>query len=164
VIEPGTFDVANSFFDQKKQASLHLLARVDRPKAPAKKGTPPTENAPRGDFTTDVLDLIKTAYGSDIDAAKLKSETKSHGRKSNTYKTLTFEVGPKEVKVFFFGEKASPDKVALIFDYPKTEAGSLSSRINLCLESFGVGEEARRAFAGIVDEESTEETAQPAVF
>lgn len=33
VVEPGKFDLENSFLDQSKQASLHVLARHKKPKA-----------------------------------------------------------------------------------------------------------------------------------
>ena len=51
VVEPGKFDLENSFIDQDKQESMHLLARVVRPKAPnAKKGAAQPEPTPRGKF------------------------------------------------------------------------------------------------------------------
>ena len=37
-VEPGKFDLENSFIDEAKQASLHVLARHKKPKAPPKKG------------------------------------------------------------------------------------------------------------------------------
>jgi len=157
VVEPGKFDIEDSFIDQQKQGGLHLLARVDLPKAPNKKAANPAASAPRGDFTADVLDFLKNVYGTDFDTSKLKTETKSHGGKSNSFKTMTLDLKAKQVKVYLFGEKSSPEKVALIFDYPKEERDSLSSKINLCLESFAVGEEAHRAYSGLVDEELGEE-------
>ena len=41
VVEPGKFDLENSFIDEAKQASLHVLARHKKPKAPPKKGAAP---------------------------------------------------------------------------------------------------------------------------
>ena len=81
VIEQGKFDVADSFIDQEKQASLHILARTNAPKpATPKKGPNPSDGmepaaptAARGDFTADVLDFIKGAYSTDIEASQLKS-------------------------------------------------------------------------------------------
>ncbi len=66
-VEEGKFDIATSFIGDP--ASLHVLARVEKPKgaAPKKKG-PNTTDTPatvRGDFTADVLDYIKGAYGTD---------------------------------------------------------------------------------------------------
>ena len=40
-VEPGKFDLENSFIDEAKQASLHVLARHKKPKAPPKKGPAP---------------------------------------------------------------------------------------------------------------------------
>src|SRR5689334_18325761 len=55
VLEPGKFDVAESFFSKDGQ-NLHVLARVKRPQNPAAKKTPtPDNSAVRGDFTSDVL-------------------------------------------------------------------------------------------------------------
>jgi hypothetical protein len=159
VVEAGKFDIEDTFIDQQKQASLHVLARVIVPKPPTKKGAHPAESTPRGEFTTDVLDLLKNVYGTDLDASKLKPDSKSHGRRTNSYKTVTLDLTAKEVKIYLFGDMNSPEKVALIFDYPKEEYKNLSTKIDLCLESFAVGEEARRAYSGVGDEETGEEGA-----
>ena len=44
-LEPGKFDVEASFIEPEKQ-SLHVLARVEQPKTPAKKGVPKARIAP----------------------------------------------------------------------------------------------------------------------
>ncbi len=44
-VEPGRFDVESSFIEPEKQ-SLHVLARVNRPKTPAKKGAAQARTAP----------------------------------------------------------------------------------------------------------------------
>ncbi len=152
VVEPGKYDVATTFFDDK--GSLHLLARVEKPKAaPTKKGpTPPADAVPRGEFTADVLELLKNAYAVD-EIPKIKSESK----KNNTFKTVDLNLANKLVKVYFFGEKNSPAQVALIFDYPKDDFKNLSSKIDLCLESFRTGEAAKRLYSG-QDEEGGEGT------
>jgi hypothetical protein len=147
-VEAGRFDIEDSFIDQQKQGALHLLARVDLPKAPTKKGAAPVASTPRGDFVADVLDDLKNVYGADLDRSKLKAESKSRGRKTNTFQSLTLDLTAKQVKVYLFADKSSPEKVALIFDYPKDEYKNLGSKIDLCLESFRVGAEADRAFAG----------------
>jgi hypothetical protein len=157
VDESGRFDVEDTFFDAQKQANLHVLARVNTPKAANKKSSKAAESAPRGDFTADVLDLVKNAYGTEVDASKLKSGSKSHGGRTNSFKTLTLDLTAKEVKVYLFGDKNSPEKVALIFDYPKEESRTLTPKIDLCLESFAVGGAASRAFSGGGDEALGEE-------
>src|SRR5262249_45827917 len=118
-----------------------------------KKAAGPAGTSTRGDFAADVLDLVKSVYGADFELSSLKTETKSHGRKANTFKSKTLPVAAKEVRVYLFGEKSSPEKVALIFDYPKDEYKTLSTKIDLCLESFRVGPEAIRAFSGGGEEE-----------
>jgi hypothetical protein len=157
-IEPNRFDAAKSFLDEKKQASLHLLARDNRPKPAAKKGAEPPPA--RGDFTSDVLDVVKSAYGVDIDAQQLKSESKQHGARKNDYKTKTMEANAKEVQVWIYGDKTSPAQVALIFEYPKDSKGNFSSAIGYCLQTLGVGKMAESLYAGR-DEVSGEEAAPP---
>jgi hypothetical protein len=151
-LEPGRFSPTDSFIDPDKQAGLHIVVRDNRPKAATKKGANPSQAAPapaaRGDFTADVLDLIKTAYSVDLDVSKLKSETRGHGRKQYPFKTATLDAGNKEVQVWIYGDKNTSAQVALIFDYPKESRGSLSSGIKYCLESFGVGREAESLYAG----------------
>jgi hypothetical protein len=164
-VEPGKFDVTDSFIDPDKQAGLHLVARDNRPKPATKKGANPSEAAQppaaRGDFIADVLDLLKTAYSVDVDAQRLKTESKGHGRRNTSYKTATLEAGNKEVQVWISGDKNSPAQVALIFDYPKESLKSLSSGIQLCLESFGVGREAESLYAGREEVAGEEGAAAP---
>jgi hypothetical protein len=165
VVEPNKYDVANSFIDSDKQAGLHILARDNKPKtATSKKGADPSKTAEpqavRGDFTADVLDLVKAALSLDIDAQQLKAESKAHGARKNDYKTKTLDANTKEVQVWIYGDKNSPEQVALIFDYPKESRNSLTSAINYCLQSFGVGRVAESLYAGR-DEFSGEEAAPP---
>jgi hypothetical protein len=152
VVEAGKFDIATSFIGDP--ASLHILGRVDKPKGPTpKKGPNPTAPPPtvRGDFTDDVLDFIKSAYGVDIEKSKLKPDPK----KGNNFKSTTLDLSAKEVQVYILGEKNNPAQVALIFDYPKEARNSLSSKLKYCLESFRVGDPAHRLYIG-QDEESGE--------
>jgi hypothetical protein len=149
VVEPGKFDLENSFIDQSKQASLHILARHKKPKAAApKKGPAPAAPAPQGDFTTEVIELVKVAYGADPEQLKFKPESKEHKGRKNSYKVAKLDLGTKAVEIYLYGEKNGPYNVALIFDYPKDQVNNLSPKIGLCLEAFAVGEAARRAYAG----------------
>jgi hypothetical protein len=154
-----------SFIDSDKQAGLHILVRDNRPKPAApKKGADPSKAEPqvaRGDFTPDVLDLVKSAYSVDVDTASLKADSKAHGARQNTFKTKTLDANTKEVQVWIYGDKNSPAQVALIFDYPKDAIQGLSSNINLCLESLGVGRVAESLYAGRGEELSGEEAAPP---
>jgi len=149
-LEPGRFDLENSFLEPDKQ-SLHILARVDRPKAAAKKDAPPQpEAAPRGDFNEEVVELVRNATGAEVDLSMLKQETKQGKGRSqgNSFQTLTIPMESKDMQVYLYGSKASPYKVALIFEYPKSEKNALSPKIGLCLENFAVGDQARQAFSG----------------
>ena len=150
-LEPGKFDVSESFFEKDKQ-NLHVLARIKRPKAAAsKKGPaqPEPAKAARGEFNADVVAVLNSVYGVEIDLAKAKEESK----RTNRFKRLTFEGNGKNVQLFLLGSKTSPYEVALVFEYPKSEQSSLISKIDLCLGSFAVGEKARRFFEGVVTEE-----------
>src|SRR3954468_11556281 len=100
VVEPGKFDVESSFIEQDKQ-SLHLLARVKRPKTPSKKAPTPAESTPRGDFNTDVVDLVKNVYGTDLEASQFKEEKMQKG--SNSYKAKTLDLGAKSVQIYLYG-------------------------------------------------------------
>ncbi|MGO9466138.1 MAG: hypothetical protein ACLQVF_18505 [Isosphaeraceae bacterium] len=159
VVEPGKFDLEQSFIDQQKQESMHLLARVVRPKAPTKKGAAPQpEPTPRGKFVDDVLELVKSVYGVDVETAQLKSESHTHGNHTNTYKGKIVDLTAKKVQIYFYGDEKAPYQVALIFEYPEASHASINPKIPLCLEAFAVGEAARHAFqgAGEFDEEGGE--------
>lgn len=149
VVEPGKFDAESTFIEPEKQ-SLHVLARVDRPKAAAKKAPGAAEAVPRGDFNADVLDLIRNVYGVDVNLSQFKEITKQ----KNTFKAHTLDLNAKKVEIYLYGSKTTPHKVALIFEYPKAAENTVSPKIGLCLESFATGEPARLAFAGGEVEES----------
>jgi hypothetical protein len=158
-IEPGKFDLENSFIEEAKKASLHVLARHKKPKAAApKKGPAAAEPPPRGDFTAEVIEVLKVAYGvDDLEQAKFKPESKKHKGRENSYKVAKLDLADKEVQVYLYGDKNGPYNVALIFDYPKAEVNSLSPKIGLSLEAFATGEAARRVFSGGSDAEGGEE-------
>ena len=165
-VEPGRFDVESSFIEPEKQ-SLHVLAWVERPKTPGKKGAPKVEPPPRGDFnafSTDAMELVKNVYGADVDLKKFKEEKKGE----NTYKHERLDLNARYVQIYLYGNKNDPYKVALIFEYPKAVDNSVYPKIGLCLESFAVGEKAKRAFAGGDTEEAGRvgagEEAPPPVF
>lgn len=152
VVEPGKFDLESSFIDQAKRASLHVLVRHKKPKPPTtKKGVAPAEVTQRGDFTAEVIELVKAAYGvEDVTPSKFKGMIKKHEGRENSYKELKLDLTTKEVLIDLYGtgDKNAPYNVALIFEYPKSEVNNLSPKIGLSLEAFRVGEAANRAFAG----------------
>lgn len=146
-IEPGKFDLEGSFIEDKKQTpSLHVLARIKKPKEQAKKKAAPTaaDTANRGEFNTDVLAIINAVYSTDLDLAKFKDVTE----KRNTFKHHTLDVNDRNVQIYLYGRKDDSHQVALIFEYPKAEQQALVSKIKLCLESFAVGNRARSLYAG----------------
>ena len=165
VVEPGRFDIADTFIDQNKGASLHILARSNKPKAKGaatKKGAGPPgpPNAPggaeeppptaaRGDFTADVLEFLRAAYSTDIDPSKIKPvDVNSHGRKGVSYKGVTLDLGEKQVKIYFHGEKSGPAQVAMIFEGSKDALKSISSQIDYSLNSLVLGPKATNFYNG----------------
>lgn len=153
-IEPGKFDLEGSFIEDKKQTpSLHVLARIKKPKdASKKKVATPADTATRGDFNVDVLAIVNAVYSSDLDLAKFKEVNE----KRNKFKHHTLEVNDKNVQIYLFGGKDDPHQVALIFEYPKSEQGTLVSKIKLCLESFAVGRRAQSNYSGGVTSDESE--------
>ncbi len=161
VVEPGKFDVESSFSEPEKQ-SLHILGRVKRPKSTTKKAAAQPET-PRGEFNSDVVELIKNVYGAELAVAEFKDETK----RNNTFKYKLLDLNAKNVQIYLYGGKNSPYEVALVFEYPKAEHNAVNPKIGLCLESFAVGDKAKRAFAGgeIEDMEGAgEEAPSPVAF
>jgi hypothetical protein len=168
VVEPGRFDVECSFIEPQKQSLLHVLGRVKRSKTPSKKAPTPAGTAPRGDFNrfcTEVVDLIKKVYGAELSLSEFKEDKKL----DNTFKHKLLDLKARNVQVYLYGSKNSLYEVALIFEYPKVEDNAVNPKIGLCLESFAVGEKAKRAFAGgETEDEGVEGTgegsSQPGVF
>lgn len=153
-LEAGRFDLENSFIEQDKQ-SLHILARVDRPKVATKKDAPPQPEPPaRGDFNEEVVELVRSHTGAEVELSQFKPETKQvKGRRlANNFLAKTLDRESTEMQIYLYGSKSTPYKVALIFEYPKAEKNSISSKIGLALENFLVGDPARQAFSGGQDE------------
>jgi hypothetical protein len=170
--EAGKFDLEASLLDTGKAAdapsaggeapksteapkqSLHIVARVKRPKNPAAKKKV-VEPANRREFATDVLALVNAAYAppAEVTLDKFKETTK----RFNGFKQYAFTVGEKYVQVYFYAPKkeavkTDPYEVALIFEYPSSEHNNLSGKIELSLEAFALGNKARSAFSGGVGE------------
>ncbi len=162
-VQAGLFDVERTFYEGSK-TFLHVLARVKTPKKAAAKGAPP-EAAPaaRGNFNTDVLGVLKGVFGEDDSLSVEKFKDDPH--RSNSYKRAIFATTangkPAEVQVYLF--KNEPYDVALIFVSDPAEKAALASKINLCLESFAVGNKARSKFSGSASEEEAADGASPGV-
>ena len=168
VLEPGKFDIENSFIDEKNGTSLHVLARIKKPKgAPTKKTEAPGEApAPRGKFLDDVVDVLKAAYNIELTPAEFKPESFGHDKRDNAYKIRKVTVGMKQVEVYVFTEANGVHEVALIFDYPneqdkeKDKTTYMSPKIRRCLECLAVSDRARSAYNGVTDLDGGE-TAAP---
>ena len=90
-VEPGRFDIENSFLDEKKGTSLHVLPRVKKPKPTSPKKGPGTgaaapEPAARGKFLDDVVEVVKAAYSIELAPGDLKPEQHKHLQRANEYK------------------------------------------------------------------------------
>lgn len=172
-VEPGKFNISDSFINTETQVSMHVLALTPEKAAAAKKGAPkpaeagegaeapPATTANPANFTTDVIDFIKATYSTDFDASKLKTiEPTSFAGKSVTYKGAKIEAGEKELQVYFHGDKNGPAQVALIFEGTKDALNKISTRINYSLNSLRVGPRAAGFYSG-QDDLGGEEPAAP---
>ena len=156
-VTEGQFDLDASFND-KSDASLHLLARVKMPKKAPTKGAPPPPPPPqRGEFAGDVIGVLSTVFGSPdvLQTPKFSEENK----KQNRFRRLIFNANDKDINVYLY--KQDGHEVALIFVYDPKLKNQLSSKIELCLESFATGEKAKRLFSGGGEEEPEATPAGP---
>ena len=154
-VDPGKFDIENSFIDEKKGTSLHVVARIKKPKAPpnTKKGATPAEPAvPRGKFIDDVVELVKAAYNVELAPGQFKNESKSHLSRENAYKAAKLDMTTKQVEVYVYTESNGVREVALVFEFPKAELNYMNPKIALCLESLAVGDRAKRSFEGTISD------------
>jgi len=148
VLEPGKFDLDSSFLDEKTaNEGLHVLGRIKTIKAPdKKKAAPAADSGSRGDFNSDVVAVLNSAYSIELDLTKFKEETTK--KSGNKFLHRSAESGGKNVQVYLFGKKADQFQVALIFEYPKDDQVAMTQKIGYCLESFAVGKKAQKAYAG----------------
>ena len=109
----------------------------------------PLRAAARGDFTNEVIELVKAAYArrGPYPREVQARDQETRGQREH-YKEVKLDLNTKEVLIYLYGDKNGPYNVALIFEYPKTEVNNLSPKIGLSLEAFAVGEAASRAFSG----------------
>jgi hypothetical protein len=179
-LEPGKFDLAASFLEsgspgatpapsdqpqppaagepakqtEPAKQSMHVVARVKRNIPAAKKKV--AEPANRREFTTDLLALLNSTYAPQpevtLDKFKVTTKGRPTSSKKNEFRQYTLPPGPKTIQVYLYAPKGDPYEVALIFEYPSSEHGNLLGKIDLCLESFAVGNRAKAAFSGGVSE------------
>jgi hypothetical protein len=147
-ITEGQFDLDASFNDSKdNSSSLHVLARVKMPKKPPAKGQPiPPPAPPRGEFVGEVLGVLSTAFNAPEALASPKLSDKESEKYHNRFKRLIFNAGDKEVALYT--SKQGAHEVALVYVYDTKIKGPISSKIELSLDSFAIGEKAGRLYSG----------------
>lgn len=158
-LNPGQFDIAETFDDSSTGAKLHVLARYNKPPKQAKNAPPP---APRGPFDPDIIGLLGAVFGDNPGLhSKPKAETKRHNRYQHI--ALTTANG-SEVQTYIY--KQGDFNVALVWAYPANQRSAVASKKDLCLESFVYGTRARDAFAGKIvhDEAGAEQGRSTAAF
>jgi hypothetical protein len=154
---PGLFDINESFVGSPQTASgpagtaatpvrLHVIGRVKKTKAPATKGAPaPAPTVARGDFQTDVKNLLQNDFAVNLQELQPKKGVK---KRSNAYDLLTFSVGAppgdRQINVYFL--KQDNYEIALVWDIPTPLRGASATGVDLALESFAVGRRAATAF------------------
>ena len=123
-VEPGKFDLENSFIDQKKGTSLHVVARIKKPKAPpsAKKAAAPAEHPPPGANSS----TTSSSWSRPPTASSSRPHSSSPSRRAMATETTTtrpskLDLTTKEVEVYVYTEPNGVHEVAMIFEYPKTE-------------------------------------------
>jgi hypothetical protein len=161
-VDPGAYDLIATFLDlggasanaaEAPQAGirLHVLARVKRPKKAPKKGEPPPPpESPRGDFMADVRSVLASELGNS--EAALSGTPKADTKRTNAYKRVIFTAGNGDIiKAYFY--KMDVYDVALIWDIPTAVEKETSTGVELCLESFAVGNRAVNLFQGGTDDD-----------
>lgn len=154
----GQFDL-NASFVEGAGAALHVLARVKMPRKPPTKGAPPPPPPPpRGAFDADVLGVLAAAFNSPeaLQSPKFRAETRKDG---NSFRRLNFAANDKEVNLYIY--KHENHDVALVFVYDPKVKNALSTKIELCLDTFATGPAAARQYAGAAPEEAVSTPAAP---
>ena len=148
--ETQKFDIENSFIDQKKGTSLHVVREPRSPRArpaPRRGRRPPSNPPPSGANSSTTLSSWSRPPIASSCAAGLKSESKKHGNRANDYKAVKLDLTTKVVEVYVFTESNGIHDVAMIFEYPTAEKTYMEPK-SVLLESFAVGDRARRFFDG----------------
>ncbi len=170
----GMFDATATFLDQtpapdaeKKKAAatdsrrlrLHILARITRPQAAAKKGEePPQPTIERGEFQADIRSLLSGDMNSaeaQTNGVKKVTHGPASSSQTNEFSELTFNSSTDELVKVDFYEPSGPYKLALVWVIPPDKQGSptMTTGSILTLESLAVGPRAEAKSRGAdVDE------------
>jgi hypothetical protein len=173
---PGQYDLVATFVDlppalpanAAKDAPppgaplrVHVLARVNRKKPPAKKKdeAPAEPAAPRGPFVEDVRNLLASELGSqDVITASLQNNK----RRNNDFKQLVFTAPNNDsVRVYFF--KQGDYDMALVWDIPpgQEKSPAVVTGADYAMGALAVGPRAAVAFQGGDSEEDLVESGAP---
>ena len=156
-LKPGTYDLPASFVGEVggKTQNLHLLIRRKGPKKPPAKGAPPEPAVERGPFEQDVLALLAGSFGASDAIAEPKYQTENK-KGGNSFRRLFFNASTgNTVQAYFL--KKEPYEVALVWDLPQEVVKENAQRTarELCLQSFALGDRARKFFGGDISEEES---------
>lgn len=165
-VAEGAYDLLGWFVDLTAVASkkggapspsirAYVLGRVKQTrKAQTKKGAPPPPEVPRGEFVPEVRSLLASHFGlPEFEEAKLEP----HKAGKNEFRRMIVDLQPgsenRDVVTTYFYNQGNHD-VAFVWLVPDAAKKSLpaTTGINLCLESFAVGNLALRRFAGDTDD------------
>jgi hypothetical protein len=150
----GQFDLDASFLD-KTDSSLHILARVKKPKKPATKGpaTVATPAAPKGPFDGDVMTALSSSVYGPTEAIVTPKFVEEVER-GNRFKRLIYSSGENEVRLYLY--KQDNYDVALIFVYNVKIKTAMNAKIRLTLGSFAIGPRATHLIQGGKADDETE--------
>ena len=163
-IPAGYFDVEASFVPQAGAGDyeLHVLGRHTTP--PKEGQPPPPEEALRGEFRSDVNEVLRAAYGeaSQVAPEPVNVEVWPRGANNSTvkYERLKFTDDKNQlVHVYFHHEEAGANEaydVAMIWVFPVGAAPAANPNpVDLSLGSFAVGARAARYFSGDTGDSGT---------
>jgi len=162
----GFFEIGDSFMEQAAaqggQATgpyqLHVLVRHETEEAEGEQQEQEEEPAaPRGDFVSDLYEILRVAYGVDASTVGAETVNKTIWPRGASSESLTFDrlkfTDPNGVlvHVYIFQQETPQETsdVALIWEFPTGEAPtSADNPVDLSLGTFAVGSRAARYFQG----------------
>ena len=137
------FDIENSFIDQKKGTSLHVVARIKKPKGPpgTRRGRrPPSNPPPSGANSSTTLSSWSRppiASSSRPRAQARVAESWQPGERLQSREAGSDDESRRGLRLH---RSNGIRDVAMIFEFPKAQKTYMSPKIGLCLECFAVGD------------------------
>lgn len=159
-LNPDAFEVAASFTSQSANANyaLHVLARRDSQDPPNPEEPP---RPARGDFRSDVVNVLAQVYGPEIASAPIEQVNKTVWPRSDVAPPVSFERltmtdrNLQLIHLYFYKEESGNAnyEAALIWEFPSGEAPTASPNpVDLTLGTFAVGQRAASRFSGRPDQ------------